>query len=139
MEIKGEYRIAAPRDKVFARDCLAVELDLPPRVAEPVDHAAAPLDDDRRTVEVDVEVVQLGGRSEPVGVHVHERRPADERRVGAREHERRALHRPAHLEPAGDAACQRRLAGAERTGEPHEVAGAQQPSDLLAQLLHRLG
>ena len=49
-------------------------------------------------VHVDVEVVELGGRAQAVGVDVHERRAADERRMRARDHERRALHRAAHAE-----------------------------------------
>ena len=59
---------------------------------------AAPLDDDDRAVDVDVEVVELDRRAEAVRVDVHERRPADERRMRARDHERRALHRAAHAE-----------------------------------------
>ena len=79
------------------------------------------------------------GGAQPVRVDVHERRAAHERRMRPRDHERRALHRSAHAEPGADAARERRLAGAERTGEHHEVAGAQHPPDSLAERLHGVG
>ena len=79
------------------------------------------------------------GRAEPVRVDVHERRAADERRMRPRDHERRALHGSAHAEPGRDAPGEGRLARAERTGEHDEVAGAQHPADLLAELLHVVG
>ncbi len=99
----------------------------------------APLDHDHGTVEVEVEVVEQGGAAEPVGVDVHERRAAGEVRVGAREHEGGALHRPPHAEAVADAAGQRGLARAERAGEQHEVAGAQPAREFASERLHRGG
>lgn len=59
-----------------AAPALTVELDLPPRLADAVHHAPAPLHDHDRAVDIDVEVVQLQGRAQPIGVHVHQRSPA---------------------------------------------------------------
>ena len=57
---------------------MPIELDLPPGLTEAVDHAATPLDDHDGVVDVDIEVVELGGGTEPVRVHVHQRGAADE-------------------------------------------------------------
>src|SRR3954453_15847233 len=48
-----------------------VEDDLEPGVGDPVEQPSAPLDDDHAAVEVEVQVVDLGGRAQPVRVHVH--------------------------------------------------------------------
>ena len=90
-------------------------------------------------VEVEVEVVEQGGAAEPIGVDMHERRAACEVRVGAREHEGGALHRTPHAEAVADAARQGGLARAERTGEQHEVAGAQPAREVASEGLHRGG
>ena len=91
-----------------------VDLDVEPVGGDGVDEPASPLDDDDAAGEVDVEVVELDRLAEPVGVDVHERRAADEARVGAREHEGGAGHRAADAEPLADPAGERRLARAER-------------------------
>src|SRR6516225_6616877 len=96
---------------------LPIELDLPPGLAQTVDHPAAPLDDNDGVVDVHIEIVELGGRPEPVGVDVHERRASDERWMRTREDERGALNRAPHAETRRDAAGERRLARAERTRE----------------------
>ena len=56
-----------------------------------------------------------------------------------RDHECGALHGSAYAEPGGDPPRERRLARAERTGEHDDVAGAQHPSDSLAERLHVVG
>ena len=78
-------------------------------------------------------------RAQPVRVDVHERRAADERRVRAGDHERRALHGSAHAEARRDPARERRLARAERAGEHDQVAGAQHRRRSARRALHVLG
>ena len=109
--------------------------------AQTVDHAATPLDDHDRPVQVDVEIVQLERRPEPVRVDVHERSAADERRVRAGDHERRALHRPPHAEARRDPPCEGRLARrrAHRSARPGRRGAASAPSARRAPPCRRAG
>src|SRR4051812_31644818 len=58
-----------------------------------------PLDHRDRVLQagVQVEVVQLGEPAQPVGVHVHQRRPPGQRWMHPRDHERRRRDRTPHL------------------------------------------
>ena len=76
---------------------------------------------DRR---VQVEVVQLGGAAQPVGVDVHQRRAAGGGAVDPGQHEGRRDHRPVAAQPAADALGQGGLAGAQITGGDDQVARA---------------
>ena len=73
-----------------------------------------------------IQVVELGGATEAVGVDVDELRAPHERGVDARDDEGRGGHRAPHPEPFAEATGQGRLAGAQAPGEHDEVAGPQQ-------------
>jgi len=119
-----------------------VDEHLQPVVGQLLDLALAPLHDDHRLGQRDVEIevlhlVQAAG--EPVRVHVDERRTVAQRGVHARDHEGRggdgATDAEALTEPAG----QRRLARPELPAEHHQVTGAQQFGKAPAQLAHLVG
>src|SRR5829696_4760487 len=99
-------------------------------VREPFDEALAPLNDYHGVGEVGVEVerVHVLDAAEPVRVDVHERHPWT--LVHARDDERRRGDRPPDAEPGADAAGQRGLASAERTGEYDEVTRGEPLGDL---------
>ena len=98
--------------------------------AQVLGEAVAPLDDRDAVVDVgvEVEVVELEGAAEPVGVDVHQGRATDERGVHPGDDEGRRGDRPADAQPVADPLGQGRLPGAQATGEHDEVAGAQQPA-----------
>ena len=113
--------------------------DLQPRLGQPLGDPLSPLDDGDRLVErgVEIEVVELVGAAEPVGVDVHQRRAAGHRRVLAGDHERRRGDVAAHREPRADALGERRLAGAELAAEHDQVAGPELLGEGLAEGAHR--
>ncbi len=68
---------------------------------------------------------ELLERAEPVGVDVHEVRPADGRRVHPGDDERRRGDLATHPQPGADALGERRLARPQRAAEHHEVTRAE--------------
>jgi hypothetical protein len=99
----------------------------------------APLDHGDRAgcVRVEIQVVHLADAAEPVGVRVHQRGPGSgQRRMDPGDDEGRRGDRPAHPESLADALHQGRLARPERTGQDHQVSGAQPGGQLAAQVAH---
>ena len=64
---------------------------------------------------------------------MHQRRPADQRRVHPRDHERRRRDAAAHLQALAEALGERGLARPQVTGEHQQVAGPQQRRDAEAE------
>ena len=87
-------------------------------------------------VEVEVEVIELGGGPQPVRVDMDQRRTAGKGRMRPRDHERRALHAPAHSQPGRDTSSQRCPPCSQRTGEHNEITRAQLRTQRAAELLH---
>ena len=112
--------------------------DLQEAGGQALDQVLAPLHDGDRAVHVrvQVQVVDLGPAAQPVGVGVHQVRPAAQGRVHPGDDEGRRGHRAAHAQPGADALGQRRLARPERPGQDDQVTGAQQPGQALPQLAH---
>ena len=114
----------APTDAGDGRGALLgggvdVEHDLEPVLAEVLGEPVAPLDHgDASSSEVSrSRSSSSSDAAEPVGVDVHQRRAADERRVHPGDDERRRGDRAAHAEALADALGERGLAGAEAAGE----------------------
>ena len=91
-------------------------------------------------VGVEVEVVELGGVAEAVGVDVHERGlVGGQRGVDAGDHEGGRGDVAAYAEPLADALGHRGLAGAEVAGEDHQVAGPQERGQPAAEGVRVVG
>src|SRR5690349_20881792 len=86
--------------------------------------AVAPFDHRDRILQarVLIQVVQLGESTEPVGVNVHQRRPAGQRRMHPRDDEGRRGHSSPHLQPDAESLGERRLARAEVARQDQEIA-----------------
>ena len=104
----------------------AVELDdLESVGAQLLSHPVTPFDDDNRGVEigVEIEVVQLDGAAEPIGIDVDQRRASDQRRVHPRDDEGRRSDRPSHAQTLTEALGERGLPCSEVAGEHEHVTG----------------
>src|SRR4051794_10888175 len=101
------------------------QVDLEPVVPGLLDEAAAPLDDGDAggCAGVEVEVVQLAGSAQPVGVDVHQGGPAGASGVHAGQHEGGRDDGARDAEPLPEALRQGGLAGTQLAGEDQEVAG----------------
>ena len=117
-------RRAGRAARCVARIGGALDLDLQSRVGKLLDLARAPLDDRHRVVgrDVEIEIVDLVQRAEPVGVDVHERESAA---MHAGDDEGRRHDVALHAEAGADALHERGLAGTERSAEHDQIAGAQ--------------
>src|SRR5579859_312489 len=114
--------------------------DLEPVGGQSFGKAAAPLDHGHRGRHglVQVQVVDLGGAGEPVGVGVHQVRAPGQRRVHPGDHERRRGDRPAHPEAGPDALDQGGLARSQPANEDDQVAGPEQARQPPAEGPHRV-
>ncbi len=112
-----------------------------PAVAELLGETVAPLDDRDGVVggRVEVDVVDLGGIAEPVGVDVHQRRTADQRRMRTGDDERRRGDGTAYAEPVAEPLRERRLARAEVAREHQQVTRVQQCREPSGERLHVVG
>jgi hypothetical protein len=106
-----------------------------------LDQSLAPLHHRDRTadISVQVQIVHFSRAGQPVGVRVHQRRAAAERPVDPGNDESRRGHRAADVQPLADPLDERGLPGAERSTEHHQVTGAQQGCQPLAQRAHVIG
>ena len=108
-----------------------------PVLAQLLDEPGPPLDHRHGVDEggVEVEVVELQGRPEAVGVDMDQGRAADKRGMDPGDDEGRRGDRAADTEPGADALGQRGLPRAEVAGEDDQVTGAQQRREAHPEVL----
>jgi hypothetical protein len=102
----------------------ALDLDLQPRLGKLLYLARPPFDDGHCVVgrDVEIEIVDLVQRAEPLRVDVHER---DRTTMHSCDDEGRRHHVALHSQTGADALHERGLACAERSVEHDEIAGAE--------------
>ena len=114
------------------------EVELEPAGRQMLGDVLAPLDHGDRLVQggVEIEIVQLLGSAEPIGVDMHQLGAAGRRRMDPGQHEGRRDDRAHRSQSGPDALGQRGLAGAEIAGGDDQVARSEKTGQPLAEPSH---
>jgi hypothetical protein len=114
------------------------DVDLEPVVGNAVEKSCAPFDHHYRSLEVDIQIIELDRAAEAIGIHVHQGH-AFRTRMRPCQHEGRAGYRASHAERSSETPRERRLASTQLTVQQHEVTRAQPGCHASAELLHVVG